>query len=73
MRDLTALVMTNAPSTHQNLFVACAGIGVALFAAAMWVWFAFALRRDRRDRAVTDTVPADSPNETRIKEVAPNG
>lgn len=69
MGDL-ALVMPDAPSAHQNLFVACAGIGVVFFAAAMWVWFVAALRRDRRDRALTQPVPADSPNETRIKEVA---
>lgn len=69
MRDLT-LVMTDAPSAHQNLFVVCAGIGVVFFAAAMWVWFAFAVRRDGRDRALVQPAPADSPNETRTKEVA---
>lgn len=69
MGDL-ALVMTDAPSAHQNLFVACAGIGVVIFAAAMCVWFVAALRRDRRDRAPAETSPADSSNEIRIGEVA---
>jgi hypothetical protein len=69
MGDLTALVMTGAPSTHPNLFAACVGIGVVVFAAAMWVWFVVANCLDWRDQARTQTVPADSPNEIR-EEVA---